>query len=219
MIRNLGRADYAEVFAAMRAFNDARSEGTADEIWLVEHPPVFTQGLAGKPEHLLALGDIPLIQTDRGGQVTYHGPGQIVVYPLFDLRRLKIGPRALVNGIEQVLIDYLATFDIAAARRESAPGVYVNDAKIASLGLRIRHGCSYHGLALNIDMDLEPFIRINPCGYAGLTMTQMRVLTAEVPEVFEAGEALAAGLQRQFNLPSADGPAKIAATNPPGDGS
>ncbi len=214
-LKLLGRAEYTEVFAEMRAFNDARDQASEDEIWLVEHPAVFTQGLAGKPEHLLALGDIPLIQTDRGGQVTYHGPGQIVVYPLLNLKRLRIGPRALVHGIEQVLIDYLAGFGIEALRRDAAPGVYVNQRKIASLGLRIRHGCSYHGLALNIDMDLEPFSRINPCGYAGLAMTQMREHVAAPPSLFEAGRALARGLASHFGLSLMEQTDRMHETNSP----
>ncbi len=214
-LKCLGRADYREVFADMRSFNDARDASSDDEIWVVEHPPVFTQGLAGKPEHLLAPGDIPLVQTDRGGQVTYHGPGQIVVYPLLNLKRLRIGPRALVHGIEQVLIDYLGKHDIAAQRRDSAPGVYVNQRKIASLGLRIRHGCSYHGLSLNVDMDLEPFRRINPCGYAGLEMTQMREHLSQPPALFDAGSALAEALATQFGLSLAEQNDRMHETNPP----
>ncbi len=214
-LKRLGRADYRQVFADMRAFNDGRDASSDDEIWLVEHPPVFTQGLAGKPEHLLAPGDIPLVQTDRGGQVTYHGPGQIVVYPLLNLKRLHIGPRALVHGIEQVLIDYLDGFGISAQRREAAPGVYVNQRKIASLGLRIRHGCSYHGLSLNIDMDLEPFARINPCGYAGLEMTQMRDHLQQPPGLFEAGAAIAERLAAHFGLSMAQQHDRMHETNPP----
>ncbi len=201
MIKHLGRLDYAQVFHAMQDFNTRRDARTSDEIWLVEHPPVFTQGLAGKPEHLLDLGDIPLIQTDRGGQVTYHGPGQIVVYPLLDLKRLKLGPKALVTGLEQIIIDYLAQLQITAQRKPGAPGVYVNGSKIASLGLRIRHGCCYHGLALNIEMNLEPFFRINPCGFAGLPMTQVSA-HVPAPEIFAAGQALAQAIQTTFNLPN-----------------
>lgn len=198
-IHCLGRADYAETFSAMRAYNDARGRDGQDQIWVVEHPPVYTQGLAGKPEHVLAAGDIPIVQTDRGGQVTYHGPGQTVVYPLLDLKRLKIGPKALVHGLEQVLIDELDAHGIAAARREGAPGVYVAENKIASLGLRIRHGCCYHGLSLNVDMDLEPFARINPCGYAGLQMTQLADFGA-AEDVFVLGQRLAKRIVKQFEL-------------------
>lgn len=198
-IHCLGRADYAETFAAMRAYNDARGRDGQDQIWVVEHPPVYTQGLAGKPEHVLAAGDIPIVQTDRGGQVTYHGPGQTVVYPLLDLKRLKIGPKALVHGLEQVLIDELDAHGIAAARRDGAPGVYVAENKIASLGLRIRHGCCYHGLSLNVDMDLEPFARINPCGYAGLQMTQLADFGA-AEDVFVLGQRLAKRIVKQFKL-------------------
>lgn len=175
-LRRLGRCDYGLVFAAMRAFTDCRDDTTLDELWWVEHPPVFTQGMAGKPEHLLAPGDIPIIQTDRGGQVTYHGPGQLVVYCLLDVRRLGLGVRALVSTLEQAVIEFLAAHHITAQARSAAPGVYVVDAKVASLGLRIRQGCSYHGLSLNVDMDLEPFGRINPCGYPGLRVTQLRDL-------------------------------------------
>ena len=157
----------------MQRFTDARTEDTPDELWLVEHEPVFTLGQAGKPEHVLMPGDIPVLHVDRGGQVTYHGPGQIVAYPLLDLRRLKIGVREYVERIEQAVIDTLADWNIDAGRREGAPGVYVNGAKVAALGIRVRRGCSFHGLAFNIAMDLEPFHRINPCGYAGLAVTAM----------------------------------------------
>ena len=173
LIRRLGRQPYLPVWQAMRAFTDARTAETPDELWLLEHDPVFTLGQAGKMEHVLAPGDIPVIPVDRGGQVTYHGPGQIVAYPLLDLRRLGIGVRDLVCRIEQALIDSLAHWNIGAVRREGAPGVYVNDAKIAALGLRVRRGCTFHGLAFNVAMDLEPFARINPCGYAGLRVTSM----------------------------------------------
>jgi lipoyl(octanoyl) transferase len=199
VIRHLGLADYQGVYDAMVAFNSTRDADTPDQIWIVEHPPVFTQGLAGKPEHILSLGEIPLIKTDRGGQVTYHGPGQVVIYPLLDLKRLGRGPKALVHGIEQVLIDYLAGYKLTAERHAGAPGVYVNQRKIASLGLRIRRGCCYHGLALNIDMDLEPFSRINPCGYAGLQMVQLSEFAPEV-DVNTAGIALALGLIEHFKL-------------------
>lgn len=171
--RQLGLRDYAGVFAEQRAFTDSRTTETPDELWFLQHPPVFTQGQAGKAEHVLFSGDIPVVQSDRGGQVTYHGPGQIVVYVLLDLNRLGYGIRSLVTRLENALVETLAGYDITAAARADAPGVYVGDAKIASLGLRVRRGCSYHGLALNVDMDLEPFSRINPCGYRGLRMTQL----------------------------------------------
>lgn len=172
--RDLGLMPYEPVLAAMRRFTDQRTAETGDEVWLVEHPAVFTQGQAGKAEHLLVPGDIPVVQTDRGGQVTYHGPGQLVAYLLLDVRRLGLGVRELVSRIESGLIALLASFDVEAAAKPDAPGVYVDGAKIASLGLRIRNGRSFHGLALNVDMDLAPFRRINPCGYAGLAMTQLR---------------------------------------------
>jgi lipoyl(octanoyl) transferase len=157
----------------MQRFTDARGDDTPDEVWLVEHEPVFTLGQAGRPEHVLLPGDIPVLHVDRGGQVTYHGPGQLVVYPLLDLRRLKIGVRDYVHRIEQAVIDTLACWNIAATRRDGAPGVYVNGAKIAALGIRVRRGCAFHGLAFNVAMDLEPFRRINPCGYAGLQVTSV----------------------------------------------
>lgn len=172
-LRRLGLQAYEPVWRAMQKFTDRRDEGTADEFWLVEHPPVFTLGQAGRREHLLAPGDIPVVHVDRGGQVTYHGPGQIVLYPLLDLRRLGLGVRALVDRIEQSVIDLLADRGLEAGRRPGAPGVYVGDAKIAALGLRVRKGCSFHGLAFNIDLDLEPFGRINPCGYQGLVVTRL----------------------------------------------
>jgi lipoyl(octanoyl) transferase len=173
-VRELGRMDYVPVWQAMQHFTDTRDENTTDEIWVVEHNPVFTQGQAGKEEHLLFTGDNPVVKVDRGGQVTYHGPGQIVMYPMLDLRRRKMGVRDLVTHIENAIIATLAEHDIKAAAKPDAPGVYVNNAKIASLGLRVRKGCSFHGLSLNVDMDLEPFLRINPCGYAGLQMIQCR---------------------------------------------
>ncbi len=173
IVRDLGRTPYEPVFADMRAFTDARGADTPDEIWLTEHHPVFTQGQAGRAEHLLMPGDIPVVQSDRGGQVTYHGPGQITGYLLFDLRRLGVSVRGLVSGIEQAMIDTLAGYGIGAAARSDAPGVYVNGAKIGSLGLRVRRGCSYHGLALNVNMDLEPFTRINPCGLTDTPVTQI----------------------------------------------
>ncbi|WP_036820959.1 lipoyl(octanoyl) transferase LipB, partial [Photobacterium sanctipauli] len=168
IIRNLGRRDYEPTWQAMHEFTDQRSTDTLDEIWLVEHNPVFTQGQAGKAEHLLNTGDIPVVQSDRGGQVTYHGPGQLVAYILIDLRRDKLGVRDLVTHIENTVINTLSHFGIESNARPDAPGVYVDGQKICSLGLRIRRGCSFHGLALNINMDLAPFLRINPCGYAGM---------------------------------------------------
>jgi len=174
IFRALGEQDYLPVWQAMQRFTDRRTAGSADEIWLLQHRPVFTLGQAGKPEHLLCPGDIAVVKADRGGQVTYHGPGQLVAYLLLDVRRLSLGVRELVSRMEQSLIDLLADYGIAAATQSGAPGVYVEEAKIASLGLRIRRGCSFHGLALNVAMDLEPFSRINPCGYAGLRMTQIR---------------------------------------------
>ncbi|MGH8128455.1 MAG: lipoyl(octanoyl) transferase LipB [Gammaproteobacteria bacterium] len=172
-IRHLGRVPFEPTWHKMQAFTDARDADTADEIWLLEHDPVFTLGLAGKREHVLAPGDIPVVHIDRGGQVTYHGPGQLVVYPLLDLRRRHLGPRALVSALEQATVDALAEWNIAAHARPDAPGVYLEEKKIASIGLRVRRGASYHGIAINVNMDLEPFTRINPCGYAGLEMTQL----------------------------------------------
>jgi lipoyl(octanoyl) transferase len=172
-VRRLGRQPYVPVWQAMSAFTDARDGATSDELWVLEHDPVFTLGQAGKPEHLLAPGDIPVVACDRGGQVTYHGPGQIVAYPLLDLRRLGIGVREFVWRIEQCMIDTLAEWNIGGERREGAPGVYVAGAKVGALGVRVRRGCTLHGLAFNVAMDLEPFRRINPCGYKGLAVTQM----------------------------------------------
>ena len=177
-VRELGLLEYQPAWQAMQRFTNERGPATGDEIWLLQHPPVFTQGQAGKPEHLLLPGEIPVVQADRGGQVTYHGPGQLVCYLLLDVRRLGIGVRELVSRIEQSLIDLLASYDVQANSKPDAPGVYVDGAKIASLGLRIRNGRSFHGLALNVDMDLEPFGRINPCGYAGMSMTQLADLVA-----------------------------------------
>ncbi|MEG6213870.1 lipoyl(octanoyl) transferase LipB [Enterobacter quasihormaechei] len=174
LVRHLGLQPYEPVSQAMHDFTDTRDDTTPDEIWLVEHLPVFTQGQAGKAEHLLMTGDIPVIQSDRGGQVTYHGPGQQVMYVLLNLKRRKLGVRELVTLLEQTVVNTLAEYDIDAHPRADAPGVYVGEMKICSLGLRIRKGCSFHGLALNINMDLTPFQRINPCGYAGMEMTQMR---------------------------------------------
>ena len=176
VLRWLGRADYEPTWRAMQRFVDERSPGTPDEVWFLEHPPVFTLGMNARPEHLLAPGDIPVVQIDRGGQVTYHGPGQLVVYPLVDLDRARLGVRALVEGIERAIVATVAEWGIEAVGRRDAPGVYVGSRKLASVGLRIRKGQSYHGLALNVAMDLEPFHRINPCGHAGLEMTQVSEL-------------------------------------------
>ena len=199
LIRDLGRRAYEPVWRAMQAFTDARDEGTPDELWLVEHDRVFTLGQAGKPEHVLAPGDIPVLCVDRGGQVTYHGPGQIVVYPLVDLRRLRLGVRELVCRIEQAVIDVLADWNIQGERREGAPGIYVAGAKVAALGLRVRRGCSFHGLAFNVAMDLEPFQRINPCGYRGLQVTSMLDLGGPSdPSVLKP--ALVAALSRHLGL-------------------
>lgn len=169
----LGIEPYEKAWQQMRAFTDERGPDTPDEIWLVQHQPVFTQGQAGRAEHLLSPGDIPVIKTDRGGQVTYHGPGQLVVYPLLDLRRLGLGVRDLVTLLEQTVVEFLHQWGIDSAARPDAPGVYVAGKKIASLGLRVRRGCCFHGLSLNVNMDLAPFLRINPCGYNGLQMTQL----------------------------------------------
>ncbi len=194
-----GLQPYEPVWQAMRDFTDQRDEHTRDACWLVEHEPVFTLGQAGRAEHVLDAGDIPLVHCDRGGQVTYHGPGQVVIYPLLQLKRLKLGVKAMVHGLEQAVIDYLARLDIVAERRAGAPGVYVDGAKIAALGLRVRRGCSYHGLAFNHQMDLSPFQRIHPCGYAGLEVTQLsRFYPAVSRTAVEDG--LLAELGRQFSL-------------------
>jgi lipoyl(octanoyl) transferase len=176
VVRRLGRVEYEPTWRAMQAFTAARTVDTPDEFWLLEHPPVYTQGQAGKPEHLLRVTDIPVIRIDRGGQITYHGPGQLVIYTLVDLRRRGYGIRDLVQRMEQAVIDMLATLGVVGERISGAPGVYVGGAKIAALGLRVKHGCTYHGLALNVDMDLAPFLAINPCGLPGLAVTQCRDL-------------------------------------------
>lgn len=184
-----GELAYEPVWQAMKAFTDNRNAYTQDEVWILQHQKVFTQGQAGKPEHLLFTGDIPVVQADRGGQVTYHGPGQITAYIMADLNRLNLGPRTLVDAIETSLVKLLAQFDIPAFPKSDAPGVYVGESKIASLGLRIRKGYSFHGLALNVDMDLEPFLRINPCGYAGMNMTHMAEYTSS-PDIKVVGQKL-----------------------------
>ena len=175
-VRNLGLQEYEPLWRAMQRFTDERTQETADEIWFTEHPPVFTLGLNAGREHVLAAGDIPVVQIDRGGQVTYHGPGMLMVYPLIDLKRLGLGVRDLVTALEQSVVDLAASYGIEARARAEAPGVYVAETKFASVGLRIRRGASYHGMALNVDVDLEPFLRINPCGYAGLQMTDLATL-------------------------------------------
>lgn len=198
-LRTPGLVDYERAYHDMRRFNDARDGSTMDEIWIVEHPPVYTLGLAGRREHILDGGGMPVIQTDRGGQVTYHGPGQLVMYLLLDMKRLGIGVREYVSLLEQSVIDMLAEMNINAARRARAPGVYVDDCKIAALGVRIRRGCCYHGLALNVDMDLEPFAGINPCGYEGLEVTQLSHYGIHMT-VHEAAERLLPFLMRHLGL-------------------
>lgn len=194
-LRRLGVVEYEPTWRAMQRFTAERGADTADEIWLLQHSPVFTLGLAGKPEHLLRDIGVPLVQVDRGGQITYHGPGQIVAYLLLDLNRRRLKVRELVQAMEQAIIDLLADYAIDAARRPGAPGVYVAEAKVAALGLRVRHGCSYHGLSLNVAMDLAPFAAINPCGYSDLPVTQLRDLgVADAPEA--AGEKLLRHLNR-----------------------
>jgi lipoyl(octanoyl) transferase len=202
VVRHLGQQDYRPVWQSMTDFTNRRTPDTPDELWLVEHPPVFTQGQAGKAEHLLLPGEIPVVQTDRGGQVTYHGPGQLVAYPLLDLRRIKMGVRDLVTAIEQTIVATLAVYGIEAYPKPDAPGVYVAGNKIASLGLRVRRGCSFHGLALNVDMDLAPFQRINPCGYAGLAMTQMRDLLPGPPVLAEVQDQLVMQFARKLGYES-----------------
>lgn len=199
LVRWLGRQDYHSCWEAMREFTQTRDEFTPDELWLVEHDPVFTQGQNGKPEHVLNPGDIPIVQTDRGGQVTYHGPGQLMVYTLIDLRRLHLNVRELVTALEQSVIDYLAKYNVTAVAKSDAPGVYVDGKKICSIGLRIRKGCSYHGIAFNVAMSLEPFSRINPCGFATLQMTQLSTLGGP-DSVQVAGQELAGCMARKLGL-------------------
>lgn len=199
IVRRLGRVDYEPTWRRMQDFTATRDDHAADEIWLLEHPPVFTQGQSGKAEHLLRDVGIPVVQIDRGGQITYHGPGQIVVYLLIDLRRRDIKVRELVRKMEQALIDLLAEYGIAAQRLEGAPGVYVGGTKIAALGLRVKRGCSFHGLALNVDMDLSPYQAINPCGYAGMAVTQMKDLCGadDLPSI---GDRLVKQLEMQLDI-------------------
>lgn len=206
VVRRLGLVDYEPTWAAMRAFTDARTAETPDELWLLEHPPVFTLGQAGKPEHLLRETGIPLVKIDRGGQITYHGPGQIVVYLLIDLHRRHLKVREMVSLMEQAIIDCLAGYGLHAARKDGAPGVYIDGDKIAALGLRVRNGCSYHGLALNVDADLAPFSAINPCGYAGLKTIRMKDFGV-TDGVAAVGERLLAHLGRLLApRPAADRP-------------
>ncbi|MDM8565623.1 lipoyl(octanoyl) transferase LipB [Candidatus Halobeggiatoa sp. HSG11] len=176
IIRNQGLVEYQPIHQAMQHFTDTRYADTPDELWILQHQPIYTLGQAGKPEHLLNVGNIPVYQSDRGGQVTYHGPGQLIVYVLMDIKRVNLGVKKLVHTLEQAIINYLSILKISSNRRDNAPGVYVNNKKIAALGLRIRKGCSYHGLSLNVDMDLQPFQGINPCGYADLEVTQLSEL-------------------------------------------
>lgn len=198
IVKDLGRTDYEPIFHAMQTFTEERTKESIDEIWFTEHEPVFTQGQAGKQEHLLAPGDIPVVQTDRGGQVTYHGPGQITGYLMFDIRRLSIGVRDLVTNIELAMVDTVAEYGIDAQPRPDAPGVYVESNKIGSLGLRVRRGCSYHGLSLNVDMDLEPFSRINPCGLFGIEVTH--IADFQKVDIEEAKEKLLSALLRRYDL-------------------
>ena len=197
-VRRLGRVEYEPTWRAMQEFTASRTPETPDELWIVEHPPVFTLGQAGKPEHVLEDVGIPIVKIDRGGQVTYHGPGQVVIYVLLDLARLKIKVRELVTAIEQGVIDFLAAHGVQAERRAGAPGVYVGEAKVAALGLKIKNSCSYHGLSLNVDMDLSPFAAINPCGYAGLKVTQTKNLNIPL-SAHEAGERLSQHLLQQLD--------------------
>lgn len=199
-VRRLGLVPYEPTWRRMRDFTDARAPDTPDELWALSHPPVFTLGQQGQREHLLAPGAIPVVQIDRGGHVTYHGPGQLVIYPLLDLRRLRLGVRELVSALEGAVIDTLAGYGVTARARREAPGVYVGEAKIAALGLRVRRGCSYHGLALNVAMDLEPFGRINPCGYPGLVVTQLREVSPHPVSPDAVREALLQALITRLGL-------------------
>ena len=196
-IRELGLQPYEPVWREMQQFTDRRVDSTPDEFWLLQHPPVYTLGKNGKPEHILDPREIPVVKTDRGGQVTYHGPGQIIVYTLLDLKRLNIGVRELVTCIENAVINLLGDYGISANARRQAPGVYVEGRKIAALGLRVRKGCSYHGLAMNVEMDLEPFSRINPCGYQGLEVTQLTAL-ARISDFRDVEQQLLSHLEQQF---------------------
>ena len=201
--RWLGRVPYEPTWRAMQRFTDVRDANTSDEIWFLEHPPVFTLGMNADPAHVLAAGEIPVVRIDRGGQVTFHGPGQLVIYPLLDIRRAGLGVRDLVTALESAVIDYVAGFGIVAQCRRNAPGVYVDAAKFASVGIRIRRGASYHGMAMNVNMDLGPFARINPCGYQGLAMTQLAALGGE-RDVQQAAYGLAPILAGKLGLPAFD---------------
>jgi len=199
LVRQLGYQEYEPVWEKMQDFTEQRDANTEDEIWLLQHPPVFTQGLNGKPEHILSNSTIPLVEIDRGGQVTYHGPGQLIVYCLIDLKRKKFGIRQMVSALEQSVIDFLADQQIKAVVRKDAPGVYVDEAKISALGLRVKRGCSYHGLSFNIDMDMSPFQQINPCGYEGLAVTQLKDLS-EQSDFKDAEQQLLNKICQQFNI-------------------
>lgn len=201
-VRYLGRADYGRTLDSMRDFTLNRHAQTPDEVWILEHDPVFTQGQAGKAEHVLAPGNIPVVQVDRGGQVTYHGPGQLVAYTLLDIKRLGMGVRDLVNHLEHSVVDVLSSYAVSAYPKADAPGVYVDEAKVASLGLRIKKGCSYHGLALNVAMDLEPFSRINPCGYQGLRVAQLQDLTQDTVTVEAVAEQWLSGFVSRLGYQS-----------------
>ncbi|MCU7842605.1 MAG: lipoyl(octanoyl) transferase LipB [Candidatus Thiodiazotropha sp. (ex Monitilora ramsayi)] len=190
LVKHLDQCPYIETWRQMQVYTDQRDENSQDQLWLLEHPPVFTQGQAGKAEHLLSPGTIPVVQTDRGGQITYHGPGQLVAYLLLDLRRAGLGVRSLVTLLEDAVIALLASYGVSAMARKDAPGVYVETAKIASVGLRVRKGCSFHGLSLNVAMDLEPFSRINPCGYPDLPVTQLSEISNQT-DTHKVGEDLA----------------------------
>jgi lipoyl(octanoyl) transferase len=194
-----GRQDYVPLWREMQEFTDTRNEDTPDEIWFVEHPPVFTMGLNASEEHLLAPGDIPVVQIDRGGQVTFHGPGQLMIYPLIDLRRANVGVRNLVTALEQSVVDLVAEYQVEAVANPKAPGVYVSGDKLASVGLRIRRGSSFHGMALNVDIDLEPFSRINPCGYAELQMTDLHRLGIDL-QLEQTSEKFLPHFLRQLHL-------------------
>lgn len=196
-VHYMGLRPYQAIWRAMQDYTDRRDAQSPDELWVLEHEPVFTLGQAGKPEHVLNPGDIPVVQIDRGGQVTYHGPGQLIIYTLIDLRRRKLGVREFVTLLENSVIEFLAELNIAAASRKDAPGVYVNGAKIAALGLRVRHGCTFHGLSLNVDMDLEPFQRINPCGFAEMPVTQLADCQQAI-SVTDAGHKLSSIFIRQL---------------------
>jgi len=198
IVRKSGLLDYDSTLTSMTEFTDRRTPDTPDEFWLLEHEPVFTLGLAGKRDHILAAGDIPVVQVDRGGQVTYHGPGQLVVYTLIDLKRAGLTIRNLVSALENAVINTVAEYGIEARNRRDAPGVYVGEQKLASIGLRIRRGCSYHGLALNVDMDLAPFGRINPCGFEGMRMTQLSELGGP-GDLDQVGDDLVRHLQEAIN--------------------